>query len=100
MVVVVVEFKSSSGSSSGISSGISSSNGGGISSIVIVFMQFFCLLVFIPLSHSIESIQAAEKLIRLSQVDNGDEDGESVAAVPPSVQTDLQLLELLIKSKI
>ena len=97
MVVVVVEFKSSSGSSSGISSGISSSNSGGISSVVIVFMQFFCLF---PLSHSIESIQAAEKLIRLSQVDNGDEDGESVAAVPPSVQTDLQLLELLIKSKI
>ena len=44
MEVVGVEFKSSSG----ISSGISSSNSGGISSIVIVFMQFFCLLVLIP----------------------------------------------------
>ena len=58
------------------------------------------ILVFkIVLFFALESIQAAEKLIRSSQVDNGDEDG-SVAAIPPSVQTDLQLLELLIKSKI
>ena len=45
----------------------------------------------------LESIQSAEKLIFLSQVDNGEED---MVEVPRSVHTDLQLLELVIKSKI
>jgi len=50
----------------------------------------------------LESIQAAGRLIRQSQQDNGDmEDDNAVNyAVQASVQTDLQLLEHLIKSRI
>jgi hypothetical protein len=45
----------------------------------------------------LESVQATKNLIISSQYDNGE---DNPIEIPPSVETDLHLLEVLIESKV